>query len=134
MRKDVLPNGLFRSFRIFLYVEIVFYSNRDELRRTRILSDWCEGLIERDSLDMERYSVICSSKLKQRGIFLRFNSRVEERREEKVCFELLTFVVLIKQSVTRSYLFSNERKKRSKPSSNRPFLVKVIFLVNSSFL
>lgn len=28
MRKDVLPNGLFRSFRIFLYVEIVFYSNR----------------------------------------------------------------------------------------------------------
>lgn len=78
--------------------------------------------------------MICSSKLKQRGIFLRFNSRVEERREEKVCFELLTFVVLIKQSVTRSYLFSNERKKRSKPSSNRPFLVKVIFLVNSSFL
>lgn len=55
MRKDVLPNGLFRSFRIFLYVEIVFYSNRDELRRTRILSDWCEGLIERDSLDMERF-------------------------------------------------------------------------------
>lgn len=33
VRKDVLPNGLFRSFRIFLYVEIVFYSNRDELRR-----------------------------------------------------------------------------------------------------
>lgn len=63
--------------------------------------------------------MICSSKLKQRGIFLRFNSRVDERREEKVCFELLTFVVLIKQSVTRpetaelSFLKREEEAKQA---------------------